>query len=63
MSRQDDLVVAVQQATEERDGRTTLRCAVAFELAERFGVKPIEIGRICNQQKIKMVKCQLGCFG
>ena len=62
MSTQDDLVVAVKNATKERDGRMTLGCAVAFELAEQFGVKPVEIGRICNRHKIKMVKCQLGCF-
>ena len=42
--------------------RKTLTCAEAFELAEQYDVKPAEIGRICNQNKIKICKCQLGCF-
>ena len=62
MSTQDDLLIAVKNKTEERDGRMTLHCAVAFELAEQFGVKPMEIGQLCNQHNIKMVQCQLGCF-
>jgi len=42
--------------------RKRLTCAEAFELAEQYDVKVAEIGRICNQNKVKICKCQLGCF-
>ena len=39
-----------------------LTCAKAFEIAKTFDVKIIDIGHICNQQKIRISSCQLGCF-
>ena len=35
---------------------------LAFELAKKYDVEIIEIGRICNEHNIKICKCQLGCF-
>lgn len=46
----------------EPDGRKKLTCAEAFELARQFEVEIIEIGRICNQNNVRICKCQLGCF-
>ena len=62
MGSEQELVEAVKKATAERDGRMTLRCADAFKLAEQFGTAPGTIGRICNENRIKIVQCQLGCF-
>ena len=42
--------------------KVKLKCADALNIAKIFGVKPLEIGRICNQKKIRMSQCQLGCF-
>lgn len=42
------------------DGSIT--CREARELAEKLGVKPIEVGRACNKAKIKINACELGCF-
>ncbi len=42
--------------------RERLTCAEAFELAEKFEAEIVEIGRICNQNNVKICKCQLGCF-
>ena len=39
-----------------------LTCAEAFELAKKYDVEIIEIGRICNKHDIKIYKCQLGFF-
>jgi hypothetical protein len=39
-----------------------LPCIKAFELAKKYDLKIIEIGRICNEHSIKICKCQLGCF-
>ncbi len=46
---------------ESEDGR--LGCAAALALARRLEVDPKEIGKACNAQNIKIVRCQLGCFG
>lgn len=52
----------VLAAATEVDGRPTLSCAEAFALADAHGVELLEIARICNEKKIKFVRCQLGCF-
>ena len=62
MGKEEELINAVIERTQETDGRKKLACAEAFELAKEFKVEVIEIGRICNQQNIRICKCQLGCF-
>ncbi len=43
-----------------KDGR--LSCTAARKLAEDLRVTPGEIGEACNQLKIKIHSCELGCF-
>jgi len=62
MSKNNEIIEAVIQAASDIDGRKRLPCAEAFRLAEQFGVEKREIGRICDAHKIKISKCQLGCF-
>jgi len=62
MSKGEDLLNAVIKRAQETDGKKKLTCAEAFELAQEFKVEIIEIGRICNQSKIRICECQLGCF-
>lgn len=62
MDKSEELVNAVLERAKEIDGIKKLACAEAHKLAREFQVDTIEIGRICNQQKIKICKCQLGCF-
>ncbi len=62
MSEDQKLVDAVMQRAHEINGAKKLACAEAFELARKFQVKVIEIGRICNRHNIQIRKCQLGCF-
>ncbi len=45
-----------------RGGERRLTCAQALELAERFGVEPARVGKICDVAGIKLRRCQLGCF-
>ncbi len=52
----------VRQSAVERDGRLVLPCAAAFSIAEKTGVSLAEIGAACNEQQIKIIRCQLGCF-
>ena len=62
MGKEEDLINAVVERAEESGGKKQLSCAEAFELAQEFGAEIIEIGRICNRQKIRIRNCQLGCF-
>jgi hypothetical protein len=62
MEKSEELTKAVLERAQETDGIKKLACAEAFKLANEFRVGVIEIGRICNRQKIKICKCQLGCF-
>lgn len=54
-----ELLVLIGEALAE-DGR--LPCAAAFRLAEAHGLTLREIGQACNEAKIKISTCQLGCF-
>jgi hypothetical protein len=62
MATDKQLTGAVVARARESDGDKSLTCAQAFKLARDFDAKLIEIGRICNQQKIRICRCQLGCF-
>jgi hypothetical protein len=62
VSSKEDLVKAVVEAAKDKNGKKKLSCSRAFELAAQFGVGVIEIGRICDEQDIKLYQCQLGCF-
>ena len=47
----------------EVHGHKTLSCHRAHVLAEEFQITLHEIGRLCNEEDVKIVHCQLGCFG
>ena len=60
MDKKEELVDAVLRLA-DGNGKT-LKCADAFKLAASHGAELAEIGRICNQNKVKICNCQLGCF-
>ena len=62
MSEEEDLTAAVLERAQEIDGKKKLSCAEAFGLAKKFDAKVIDVGRICNEQDVRIHKCQLGCF-
>lgn len=39
-----------------------ISCTVARKLAEDLGVSPHKVGETCNELKIKVCACELGCF-
>lgn len=39
-----------------------ISCTDARKLAEELDVHPGEIGDLCNELKIKILACELGCF-
>ena len=65
MNKKEQLVKAILKVADNEqtsDGRKELTCAEAFDLAKRFETEIIQVGRICNQNNIRIYKCQLGCF-
>ena len=48
MNVQDERVEAIKRAAMERDGRMTLRCADAFDLAKQLDIDLLDIGLICD---------------
>ena len=39
-----------------------LPCGMAFLIAREENCSAAEVGELCNELKIKIVSCQLGCF-
>lgn len=58
----EQLKIIILKAAVERDGRQTLPCSKAFELAAAHNLDLAQIGKCCNDNKIKIAACQLGCF-
>ena len=59
MSSDEDIRAAVKDIA--RDGRVA--CSDLLAIAERLGVEPARVGGACDELKIRISKCQLGCFG
>ena len=53
---------AILAKTKQEDGKKYINCKEAVHIAEELKLAPIEIGKICNELKIKIRNCQLGCF-
>jgi len=48
------------QASQVKD---RLSCAVALKMARKLNVTPVMVGDKANKLKIRIINCQLGCFG
>lgn len=47
---------------QERSNGGKITCSEARKIAEEINVPYIEVGRVANELKIKIRKCELGCF-
>jgi len=56
------IIDEIYKKSYEENGRIRIKCIDALDIAAKFGVNPILIAKLCNRQKIKFAKCQLGCF-
>ncbi|WP_054692227.1 hypothetical protein [Syntrophomonas palmitatica] len=61
MSEKIDKEQLVQKLKETYPGGR-ISCTEARELAEKLNVDPGDIGKACNEAKIKIFACELGCF-
>ncbi len=53
----------LREAVRERAEDGKVQCAAALEIARRLKVNPKRVGEACNAEKLKITRCQLGCFG
>ncbi|MDA8101257.1 MAG: hypothetical protein M0042_16680 [Nitrospiraceae bacterium] len=54
----EEMVAAIRKAAVNN----RLSCERAHELGKELNVTLQEIGKVCNELKIKISACQLGCF-
>jgi len=54
----EELEKRLLDASEE----SRIHCARALAIARALSIPPAEIGKAANKLKIKISKCQLGCF-
>ena len=52
----------IERLLTERSNSGKITCAEARKIAEELGIPYIEVGRVANELKIKIRKCELGCF-
>ncbi|MDI1471306.1 MAG: molybdopterin-guanine dinucleotide biosynthesis protein MobB [Thermodesulfovibrio sp.] len=52
----------IEKLLTERSNSGKISCAEARKIAEELNVPYIEVGRTANELKIKIRKCELGCF-
>ena len=39
-----------------------ISCMAARDLADKLGIHPSEVGKACDEARIKIFACELGCF-
>lgn len=57
-----EVIEYIENRCKKEAGRTYLTCAAAFEIAEELNIKVSEVGKLCNDNHIKIQHCQIGCF-
>ncbi len=45
-----------------KNNQLLIDCAEARKISKKLAITHIEIGKICNEEKIKIINCELGCF-
>lgn len=57
-----ELLEKIKKVAIIEGGKTKVACKELFKLAEENNVPYTIVGKICNQNNIKIFQCQLGCF-
>lgn len=58
MDKREQVIKELQKRSE--NGK--ISCSAARKLAEDCAVSPRLVGELCNELKIKIFACELGCF-
>ncbi|NLG33240.1 MAG: hypothetical protein GX550_06935 [Syntrophomonadaceae bacterium] len=62
MSKEQEKREMLISVLKERSKEGKISCTVARQIAEAIKVPPQEVGELCNELKIKIAGCELGCF-
>ena len=62
MDQNEKIRERILQKIELIEEKKQLSCRKAHKIAEEFNMPLIEVGRICEEEKVKIYACQLGCF-
>jgi hypothetical protein len=62
MKERMQIIQAITAVTVEMNEKRKLSCEDALRIAHEYQVAPEEIGRLCDEENIKVHACQLGCF-
>jgi hypothetical protein len=52
----------LEQRLHKASRENRIHCSSALAIAKSFGITAAEVGKTANKLKIKISKCQLGCF-
>jgi hypothetical protein len=52
----------IKEKLTEASPKGQIPCAMAFKIARECNSSIAEVGALCNELKIKIISCQLGCF-
>jgi len=52
----------LEQYLRSASDENRIHCSRALAIAKSLGIPPEEVGKAANKLKIKISKCQLGCF-
>jgi LAO/AO transport system kinase len=52
----------LEQRLHKASRESRIHCSSALAIAKSLGVPAAEVGKTANKLKIKISKCQLGCF-
>lgn len=58
MNKRKKITEAVKKAAKEG----SISCTAARKIANDFNVPPKVIGDVCDELKVKIKACELGCF-
>ena len=56
------LLDKLEQRLHELSTKNRIHCSTALAIAKSFRIPSREVGKAANRLKIKISKCQLGCF-
>ena len=52
----------IKSVIKERSNEDGINCATIFSISNQHTIPLKKIGELCNEMKIKIRNCQLGCF-
>jgi len=59
---EDKMLEVIEGYCVIKNDKKKLACSDASRIAEELKISVPEVGKLCNENGIKIMSCQLGCF-